>query len=87
MSASLHCLPVHGQTTTTAEQLVDVRVVTDKADLFALDRKTGEPRWHYPMDRPEAAGHWGIGASTAVDDTMVFVAGLDGQVRAYRHEP
>ena len=62
-------------------------MVAHEADFFALDRKTGAPRWHYPLERPGTDGHWGIGASAAVDDTMVFVAGLDGHVRAFRQEP
>ena len=28
--------------------------------------------------RPPEAGHWGVGASTAVGDSLVFVAGIDG---------
>ncbi len=62
-------------------------MVAHEAGFFALDRKTGEPRWHYPLARPGTAGHWGIGASSAVDETLVFVAGLDGVVRAFRQDP
>jgi outer membrane protein assembly factor BamB len=62
-------------------------MVEHRADFFALDRTTGEPRWHYPLPRPLGAGHWGFGSSVAVDDTMVFVAGLDGIVRAFRQDP
>ena len=37
--------------------------------------------------RPAGAAHWGFGASVAVDEAMVFVAALDGIVRAFRHDP
>jgi outer membrane protein assembly factor BamB len=61
-------------------------MVEHEAGFFALDRHTGAPRWHYPLARPGTAGHWGTGASAAVDETKVFVAGLDGQVRAFRQD-
>jgi outer membrane protein assembly factor BamB len=62
-------------------------MVEHQADLFALDRTTGEPRWHHPLPRPGSAGHWGFGASVAVDETTVFAAGLDGLVRAFSQRP
>jgi outer membrane protein assembly factor BamB len=62
-------------------------MVAHEAGLFALDRKTGRPRWHHPLTRPGTAGHWGFGASCAVDETQVYVAGIDGIVRAFRQDP
>jgi outer membrane protein assembly factor BamB len=62
-------------------------MVAHQADLLALGRTSGEPLWHYPLSRPGSAGHWGFAAAVAVDETMVFAAGLDGLVRAFRQDP
>jgi outer membrane protein assembly factor BamB len=50
--------------------------------VFGLDRSTGAIVWRYAFSPPEE-GFWGVPGSVAVGAGRVFVAGLDGRVRAF----
>jgi len=63
-------------------------LVDHHGGFFAVDRRTGEPLWYYPVERPGDAHVWGFAASPAAGVTLVFAARLDGQIIAFpRHVP
>jgi outer membrane protein assembly factor BamB len=54
-----------------------------RGGVMSLDRETGRPVWRYASPRPEE-GPWGFPGSPAVGAGLVFAAGLDGRVYAFR---
>jgi len=54
-----------------------------RAGILALDRTTGRPVWHYDVV-PAESGTAGFPGSPALGADLVFLAGLDGRVYAFR---
>lgn len=58
-------------------------IAPHEGSLMALDRETGAVLWRVPNDLPAGAIHRGFASSPVVSHGRVFVAGLDGVVRAF----
>lgn len=54
-----------------------------RAGILALDRTTGRPVWRYDV-APAESGTAGFPGSPALGADLVFLAGLDGRVYAFR---
>ncbi len=53
-----------------------------RAGVLALDRATGRTTWRYEAEAGKS-GAFGFPGSPAVGEGLVFVSGLDGQLRAF----
>jgi outer membrane protein assembly factor BamB len=54
-----------------------------RGGIIALERATGRPVWQFPAT-PTDRGEYGFASSPAAEGDIVFVAGLDGRVYAFR---
>ena len=52
--------------------------------FFAVERSTGEVAWRFPMPEIPGADTYGVAASPAVGNGLVFFGGLDGVLYAFR---
>ena len=60
-------------------------LVAHRATILAVDRKTGAAAWRYPIGAPASpeVTEYGIAASPALGEGLVYFAGLDGRVLAF----
>jgi outer membrane protein assembly factor BamB len=58
-------------------------LVGHRGGAFAVERATGRPVWQY-VAKPAESGSYGFPGSAAIGDGLVFLAGLDGRVYAFR---
>ena len=58
-------------------------LIDHRAGIIALDRGSGRPLWHYDV-KATATGTYGFPGSSAVGEELVFFAGLDGHVYAFK---
>jgi len=53
------------------------------ASFFALDRDTGKPVWSFTTATPDS-GSYGFAGSAALSGSLVYAAGLDGRLYAFK---
>ncbi|HEV3455804.1 MAG TPA: PQQ-binding-like beta-propeller repeat protein [Thermoanaerobaculia bacterium] len=61
-------------------------LIAHRATILAVDRKTGLAAWRYPIAAPASpeVSEYGVAASPVLGDGLVYFAGLDGRVLAFR---
>ena len=54
-----------------------------QARLFRVDRRTGDARGRFDLERPGDAPRWGFASAPAVGPGHVFAATIDGRLYAF----